>query len=161
MATLCASGENVNWEAIGAIAELAAALVVVATLVYLALQIRQNSSLARADLFYKAQAQFSLVRSMVNEHPHVFKKMIEQESLTTEEMIVANNIAGEIAFSYATFFENCKIVAPNQLNGAVDGCLAAFDMIPGFYESTKTQLTVNGYGEFVEQLDKKRVEGGT
>jgi hypothetical protein len=37
----------VNWEAVGAIANLAAALGVIATLIYLAIQIRQNSNQLR------------------------------------------------------------------------------------------------------------------
>ena len=38
----------INWDAVGAVAELAGAMAVVATLGYLALQIRQNSRLASA-----------------------------------------------------------------------------------------------------------------
>ena len=39
-----------NWDAIGAVAELAGALAVIATLVYLAVQLRQNSALLKASL---------------------------------------------------------------------------------------------------------------
>lgn len=39
-----------NWEALGAIAELCGAVAVVATLVYLAVQVRQNSRLIEASL---------------------------------------------------------------------------------------------------------------
>ena len=39
----------INWEAIGAIGEIAGAIAVVATLVYLAIQIRQNTTTARAS----------------------------------------------------------------------------------------------------------------
>ena len=38
-----------NWEAIGAIGEVIGALAVVASLIYLASQIRQNNKLARND----------------------------------------------------------------------------------------------------------------
>jgi hypothetical protein len=39
-----------NWDAIGAIAELAGALAVIATLVYLAVQLRQNSALLKSSI---------------------------------------------------------------------------------------------------------------
>jgi hypothetical protein len=39
-----------NWEAVGAVAELAGALAVVITLIYLAVQIRQNSRLIESSL---------------------------------------------------------------------------------------------------------------
>ena len=40
-----------NWEAIGAVGELVGALAVVMTLAYLALQIRQSNTVARADAY--------------------------------------------------------------------------------------------------------------
>jgi hypothetical protein len=39
-----------NWDAVGAVAELAGALAVIVTLVYLAVQLRQNSTLLRASI---------------------------------------------------------------------------------------------------------------
>jgi len=39
-----------NWDAIGAIAELAGALAVIATLAYLAVQLRQNSALLKSSI---------------------------------------------------------------------------------------------------------------
>ena len=42
----------INWEAIGAVGEIAGAIAVIATIFYLSLQIRQNSrSLDRANEF--------------------------------------------------------------------------------------------------------------
>jgi hypothetical protein len=39
-----------NWDAVGAVAELAGALAVIATLAYLAVQLRQNSALLKASI---------------------------------------------------------------------------------------------------------------
>ena len=39
-----------NWDAVGAVAELAGALAVIATLVYLAVQLRQNSALLKSSI---------------------------------------------------------------------------------------------------------------
>jgi hypothetical protein len=38
-----------NWDAIGAIGEIVGAIAVLATLIYLAIQIRQNSAIQRAQ----------------------------------------------------------------------------------------------------------------
>ncbi len=38
-----------NWEAIGAVGEIVGALAVVLSLIYLAIQVRQNSNMARAE----------------------------------------------------------------------------------------------------------------
>ena len=46
------TGIMINWEAIGAVGEIAGAIAVIATIFYLSLQIRQNSrSLDRANEF--------------------------------------------------------------------------------------------------------------
>lgn len=42
-----------NWEAIGSIAEALGAAGVIATLLYLAFQVRQNTRVAKADFFYR------------------------------------------------------------------------------------------------------------
>lgn len=48
-----------NWEAIGAIGEIIGGSVVIGSLIYLALQIRQNSNLARAAAQRDAHATFN------------------------------------------------------------------------------------------------------
>ena len=52
-----------NWEAIGAIGELLGALAVVVSLLYLAVQIRQNSRIVKGTSV-QAITQFALVRTL-------------------------------------------------------------------------------------------------
>ncbi len=54
-----------NWEAIGALAELAGAIAVVVTLYYLASQIRQSNTLARRNEHNATMEQVSLFRMAV------------------------------------------------------------------------------------------------
>jgi hypothetical protein len=44
------SGDEMNWDAVGAIAELAGAMCIVASFVYLTVQLRQNSALLSASV---------------------------------------------------------------------------------------------------------------
>jgi hypothetical protein len=54
-----------NWEAIGAIGEIIGACAVFATLIYLAIQIRQNTSSVRAAAVDAAITQVSTVRQQI------------------------------------------------------------------------------------------------
>ena len=51
-----------NWDAIGALAELLGAAAVLVTIVYLARQIKQNSDIARVEAFRDMQKQWSEMR---------------------------------------------------------------------------------------------------
>ena len=150
-----------NWDAMGAVAELAGALAVIATLVYLSLQIRQNSEIAKADLYQKAQTVFSSWRNMVAANPHVMSKMAEPGSLSAEEMVIARSIAGELAFAFAMLYENYKIISPEKLDNSVKGFLSFFTAYPAFYAGTKEQLLLNGFDEFITIVDQRREQGGT
>ena len=55
----------VDWEAIGAIAELFGALGVIATLGYLAVQIRQNTRAVRASSFHAVTDSFNLLNTTI------------------------------------------------------------------------------------------------
>ena len=150
-----------NWDAIGAVAELGGALAVIATLVYLGLQIKQSSAIARADLYQSAQTAFSSWRSMANANAQVMSKMSEPENLSSEELVVAINIASELAFAYAMLFENYKIIAPDKMDTAITGSLTFFTAYPEFYSVAREQMLSNGFSEFVKLLDQRREQGGT
>jgi hypothetical protein len=61
----------VNWEAIGALAELAGALGVIASLVYLAIQIRQNTHSAREASWHSVLRDLQQFRSLIAQDPEV------------------------------------------------------------------------------------------
>ena len=79
-----------NWEALGAIGEVAGAIGVVVTLVYLAFQIRQNSAVTRAQ----TRAQISLYGNQIIQNNlsnvdliRIAAKRRRGEELTVEEQI--------------------------------------------------------------------------
>ena len=84
-----------NWEAIGAIGEIIGGLVVIGSLIYLALQIRQNSNLARAAAQRDVHATFnSIVYNWNNDAEIVRRALLDFASLSkTEQLIASNNFA--------------------------------------------------------------------
>ena len=60
-----------NWDAIGALAELAGALGVIASLVYLAIQIRQNTRSARETAWHSGLRELQQFRSLIAQDPEV------------------------------------------------------------------------------------------
>ena len=88
-----------NWEAIGAIGEIAGAIAVVVSLIYLSIQIRTSSSLAKSQMFQSAAAEQSRVADGVTNDPQNFEswlKMHSGEELTRAEFARASFLISRI-----------------------------------------------------------------
>jgi len=110
-----------NWDAISAIAELLGAVGVIASLIYLAIQIRQNTSVARAettkDLYLASREAIMAIAS----NDHLAKIWTEIRNFENEDE------ARRYAF-YQSFFRLYEL----QFNLAKQGLLD--DSIAGSYE---------------------------
>lgn len=74
-----------NWDAVGAISELVGAVAVIVTLIYLALQIRQNNALLRSQ---SRQAQLSNDQTSLTvafDHIDILQKLSSDTPLTPDE----------------------------------------------------------------------------
>ncbi len=60
-----------NWEALGSIAELVAALAVLVTLIFLTIQVKTNNELTRRANRDKTIEQFNAWRQLIGSDPHV------------------------------------------------------------------------------------------
>ncbi len=60
-----------NWEAIGAVGEVVGALAVVLTLAYLAVQIRQNTNLSKADALQRSTDQYTKLLLDIGSNPEL------------------------------------------------------------------------------------------
>ncbi len=71
-----------NWDAIGAVAELLGALGVIATLFYLAIQIKTNTDVLKADASKQAYSGWSEWTRQVSEHQHVilFDQLVKSDA---------------------------------------------------------------------------------
>lgn len=90
----------VNWEAVGAIAELLGAIGVIATLIYLASQIRQNTKALYRNEMNVAMEQWSSFRILMLSNPtfgDVFSRGIQDlASLSREERLIHDNLLTEL-----------------------------------------------------------------
>ena len=80
-----------NWDAIGAVGEIIGATAVFITLLYLATQVRQANSHARAQTRQRMteQAQAEVYQGMIDE-PSIFQSLYKKEPLTEIEWIKLN-----------------------------------------------------------------------
>ncbi len=77
-----------NWDAIGAVGELAGALAVLITLIYLAVQLRQNTNLASGAAQREVIASFQLNLDRVRTNPQLVQKGLAQfDSLSLAEQL--------------------------------------------------------------------------
>jgi hypothetical protein len=75
-----------NWDAIGAVSELMGALGVIATLLYLSIQVRQNSKMMKANSKQSiSDASQQLIYKMADEVEVMQKGLFEHESLNPIE----------------------------------------------------------------------------
>ena len=88
-----------NWDAVGAVGEIVGAVAVFATLVYLSIQIRQNTKSVRASALDASITALSAIRQSTYENPDLselhLKGSTSPESLSEEE-----------AFRYRLFLHN-------------------------------------------------------
>ena len=66
-----------NWEALGAVAELVGATGVIATLFYLAVQIRQNTRSIRAAAFQETMRDITAVADLAAQQPELSRVYLE------------------------------------------------------------------------------------
>jgi hypothetical protein len=96
-----------NWDAIGAIGEIAGAIGVIATLLFLGLQIRQNAQATEASTFDAILAEWrQLERNSFIEHPENIP--VFADGLKDFENLSLNNkrLFNYIMSQYALFIEN-------------------------------------------------------
>lgn len=102
-----------NWDAIGAISEIIGTIVVVITLIYLAIQIRQNNNLLLSE------SRQALVTNDVTSltanlnHTEVFAKYISESALSKEEQL-------SISFMFALDLRNREFEYFQYTNGLLD-----------------------------------------
>ena len=90
MLTLCVRVLAVNWDALGAIAELVGAIAVLATLIYLTLQIRQNSrALEKSNI----HAQSDSIHNVNRLHHEVFSVLSTDAELAARFAPVAKALS--------------------------------------------------------------------
>ena len=128
-----------NWEAIGAIAEVLGVMAVFVTLVYLAYQLRQN------NILLKEQAKYHMLQNQISYHdrfvdnPELVKTMYGQQ-LSEAENLHLRRLSGAVAVFFRWNWEYLR--AQERIFGFTDVPTDAFT-----YEFSKANL-----GEFWDDL---------
>ena len=82
---------SINWEALGAIANLFAAIGVIATLIYLSIQIRQNTKAVRSSSIQNLVQSFSMTAQAAVENEYIVPLLLKANAgsggLTEEERV--------------------------------------------------------------------------
>jgi len=76
-----------NWEAVGAIGEIVGAIAVIATLIYLSMQVRQSSKLAKATIHENRAGSSQRISLAFSEVAEILAKLHNEEELTQTENI--------------------------------------------------------------------------
>jgi len=114
-----------NWEAIGAVGEIVGAIAVVATLAYLAAQIRQNTrqseiqtSNLRQSIYAATGQSFRDFRSLIiesTETAEIWRKASQALSLLNEnELVRADYLIQEYFVSFMIAYVNSRELAAEQ-----------------------------------------------
>ena len=74
-----------TWDAIGAMGEWAGAIAVVATLFYLAKQIRQSNQMSRYSAVRQVMGQFDDLNRLYATEPSIRAVLLKEDALSREE----------------------------------------------------------------------------
>jgi len=77
-----------NWDAVGAISEIVGVVAIIASLIYVAIQIRQNTDIARATIVHETSVSFSRFHELLSadaELAGVYIRGVKGEELTEIE----------------------------------------------------------------------------
>ena len=137
----------INWEALGAIAELTGAAVLVITLVYLARQIRQSNQIAIASTEIGVRNAFGSINESIYSNPAVadlFAKVSNPDAkLTPAEEVQVLNIVLRLLNSWLaieTAYAN-RIVPRETYDLIEDNIRIVLDLYPGTLEAWQQAVT--------------------
>ena len=151
-----------NWDAVGAVGEVVGAVAVVTTLVYLSIQIRQNTKSERASALDASITNFSAIRQSTYGNPEVsalyLKGSESPATLNEEEAFRYRLLMHNIFLSFWHIFTQCRYA---DLHGEVwevqKPSIMRVVCRPGgkwFWENHKVEFEAS-FREEIENIIKK------
>ena len=147
-----------NWEAAGAIGEIAGALAVVLSLVYLARQVGMSNRLARAEAYRMPNSELNSINAGFGTDP-IFRSGIRQvlhgasrADLDEDERILVDYYLVSITNTYVQLAREVKegILAPEALDFGGKGLFK----LP-YYRTSWSLYRDHLSSEFVEEFEKR------
>lgn len=147
-----------NWEAVGAIGEVAAAVLLVFSLIYVGIQIRQNTGELRRSSFRSVFDSYSNLRHATISTPEIsrlhFKALSNPEELLPEELYRVEQFYTELAWATFHLYETIEtgMMKQDSLNYSFQFLAQHLISMPG---STWWHAARSMYGPaFAKEVDK-------
>jgi hypothetical protein len=133
-----------NWEAIGSVSELIGAIAVVVTLIYLAVQVRQNTRAIRLDTGHAITEDFRSMFALMAEHKElaalVHKAASDPDDITGVEKVqyygLNSNFVRALENAYIQWSENAL---DHRHWAGMKRMLIDYARLPGFGEYWKNR----------------------
>ena len=132
-----------NWDAVGAVAEVVGALGVIISLVYLALQIRQSNSTDKLTATLSLQESYNQVGDIfLREGSYLSAGLQDFSSLDIEGQL-------KFAVTYHLFFGHMELIYGHDQRGVVDA-----DLTNRMYATLRTHYEFPGVAQWWELRGK-------
>ena len=96
---------NTDWKST---AELIGIAAVVASLLFVGLQLRQDQDIAEAQIFAQSNQLTIDLSSLVNEHRGIWLRGINGEELSAEDEVVFENLFAAVLFNYGGLWQRAN-----------------------------------------------------
>jgi hypothetical protein len=147
-----------NWEAIGAVGELVGAVTVVASLLYLATQIRQNNTNQRVAAKQEFVRQFSEFVDFLVLNPELeslHDRALAGEELTPSETVTFNRIMAKATWHMAVMHFQYRVLDLHEGDWEESKSLISYYCsTPGFQRFWKNGARAHG-PEFLQYIDNE------
>ncbi|MFT7528547.1 MAG: hypothetical protein ACI9LY_003709 [Arenicella sp.] len=135
-----------NWEAVGEIGEIVGAVAVIVTLAYLAIQIRQNSNLARATIRENRLDSSHKVLFAMSDASEVFVKLRLNEELTPSESL-------KVEFIFRAMFRDFEGYAYQRHSGFLEDSEWE-PMMQTWRDTLVNEATIRCWNNYKQQYSK-------
>ena len=148
-----------NWEAIAAVAEGLGALGVIATVVYVALQIRHNAEAVQGSTEQALMTQEMNLYGLLAEHANVYRRGQEStdELDADEDVVFENLVAANMSQLYSAYGQYKRGLIPESVWTAYGSDWADFVDKRGF-QDVWNRIQNSWPGEFRQALDRIAVK---
>ena len=134
--------ETINWDAIGAVAELIGSVAVVATIGYLAAQIRQTNRSAESDTLNALHDKFNALNGILLHNPDLHGLLTKEGSLSDDERERVYTFANMLINAWVnvqTAYDNGQI-GQRLYRGMRNDVDVAMRRWPNFHAAVRTGL---------------------
>ncbi len=118
----------INWKTV---AEFAGISAIVASLIFVGLQLRQEQAIAIVDTYGSVVESNEAVLSLIGEHPDIWEKGLLGDKLSTSDEIVFSGMVRAVFSHHAHMFIRFARIGPGDPEGIMKDFAYAIYIFPG------------------------------